>query len=78
MVLRQTLVLAAAGLAAGAVLFVGASRLLAVLRPQFAITPTSGAVVRVVVASLAMAAVAAYLPARRLGTMEPAAAFRGA
>lgn len=77
-VLRQTLVLAAAGLVAAAVLFVVASQLLAVLRPQFAITPTVSAVVRVVVASLAMAAVAAYLPARRLGTMEPAAAFRGA
>lgn len=76
-VMSQSLALAAAGLVAGAVLFVAGSRLLGVVRPQFAIIATAGAGLRVLVAALVMGGLAAYLPARRLAAMEPALAFRG-
>lgn len=77
-VLTQSLVLALAGLAVGALFFVLGVAALGWLRPQFEITVTHAAIVRVVVAAITMAIVATVVPARRLNAMEPAMAFRGA
>ena len=77
MVVRQTLMLTAIGLAVGGVLFVGARWVLAAMRPQFSIVLTSGGVVRALVAALAMGLVASVIPARAVATAEPAAVYRG-
>jgi putative ABC transport system permease protein len=74
----QTLTLAALGLIAGLGLFLIGRLLIMSLRPQFAVVLTSGAIGRAAVASVAMALVAAVVPARRLAALEPAVAYRGA
>ncbi len=74
---RVKLIVAVAGLLAGAALFVPARGLITWARPQFAIIATPGNVVRAVVTSLVMALVAAIVPARRLATLDPATAYRG-
>jgi putative ABC transport system permease protein len=75
--LRQTFIVAAAGLIAGALLFLGGRALITNVRPQFAVVATVDATVRAVGAALLMAAVAALLPARQLARLEPATAYRG-
>jgi ABC-type lipoprotein release transport system permease subunit len=47
------------------------------VRPQFVIIATTGNVFRAIVVALAMALVAALLPAHRLAALEPATAYRG-
>lgn len=75
MVMGQALRLAILGILAGAVVSVGASRLMAAL--LFEVSPvdpaTYGAVVGVLVAS---AAAAAWIPARRAASVEPLEALR--
>ncbi|MBI2703871.1 MAG: FtsX-like permease family protein [Actinobacteria bacterium] len=77
-VLAQSLVLAFGGLAVGAVFFLAGVQVLGWLRPQFEISTSGSAVVRVVVAAVVMGGVATVVPARRLNAMEPAMVFRGA
>ena len=72
----QTMALALGGLAAGAVLFAGGRAVIAATRPQFAVVLTPGAAGRAAGAALLMALVAAWVPARRLTALEPAAAYR--
>jgi putative ABC transport system permease protein len=74
---RQTTLLAFAGLVAGGALFTGSRLLIQWARPQFDVVVTSGSVGRVGVAALLMAAAASVVPARRLAKLEPAVAYRG-
>jgi putative ABC transport system permease protein len=74
--LAQTLALAGMGLVAGWMLFVGGRWLIVSSRPQFAVILTGGAVLRAAIAALAMALLAAIVPARRLAKLEPAVAYR--
>ena len=76
--LAQTMVLAALGLVAGAVLFAAGRAFIGATRPQFTVLLTGGALGRAALASLLMALVAAVVPARRLAALEPAAAYRSA
>jgi putative ABC transport system permease protein len=76
--LTQTLALAAMGLAAGCVLFLVARLVIISSRPQFAVLLTGGAIGRAALAALAMALLAAIIPARRLASLEPAVAYRSA
>lgn len=76
--LGQTLALAALGLVAGWLFFVGGRQLIVATKPQFNVLLTGGAIGRAAVAALAMALVAAIVPARRLAKLEPAVAYRSA
>ncbi len=75
--LRQTALVAGAGLVAGAALFLVGRTIITTLRPQFAVVATVDGSARAVAATLLMAAIAALLPARQLARLEPASAFRG-
>ncbi|MEZ5134543.1 MAG: ABC transporter permease [Acidimicrobiales bacterium] len=77
LVLGQAVALAVGGLVAAGVLFLVTRALLGALRPAFAVVVDAGSIGRLGVAALAMALVAAILPARRLDAMDPALAFRG-
>jgi putative ABC transport system permease protein len=74
--LAQTVALAALGLGAGLVLFVAGRLLIHATWPQFSVALTAGAAGRTAGAALAMALIAAVLPARRLAALEPATAYR--
>jgi putative ABC transport system permease protein len=74
--LAQTVALAALGLGAGLVLFVAGRLLIHATWPQFSVALTPGAAGRTAGAALAMALIAAVLPARRLAALEPATAYR--
>ena len=76
--LGQTLALAALGLVAGWVFFVAGRLLIVSTRPQFTVLLTAGAVGRAAIAALAMALLAAIIPARRLAALEPTVAYRSA
>jgi putative ABC transport system permease protein len=75
-----------AGIQAGAVALAGTAfgtglafagvRTAAALAPKYLIVVTAGSVALMAVASIAMALVAAFLPARYLARLEPASAFR--
>jgi putative ABC transport system permease protein len=67
---------AAVGAAAGVSLFTLGRALIGMWRPQFLILLTGQTIARALVAALAMALVAALLPARRLARLDPAVAFR--
>ena len=73
----QTFVIAVLGLLVGGVLFVAGRELIVTARPQFAVLYTSGAALRAAAAALAMALLAAVVPARRLARLDPATAYRG-
>lgn len=75
--IEQTLIVSAAGLVAGGVLFVLGREIITSARPQFVILATTGNITRAVVAAVLMALIAAILPARRLAKLEPATAYRG-
>lgn len=75
--LRQTLMIAAAGLLTGGLLFLVGRILVEWLRPQFPIVLTQASVGRAIAAAVLMGALAALVPARRLAKLEPATAYRG-
>jgi putative ABC transport system permease protein len=75
--LRQTMTIAAIGLLAGGLLFLGGRALVEWWRPQFIIVLTTGSAARTVLAAVLMGALAAVVPARRLAKLEPATAYRG-
>jgi putative ABC transport system permease protein len=75
-VLRQSFVLSAVGLVLGFGLFLAGRALIAELRPQFSVVVTPASVLLAVVAALAMAGIAAIVPARRLAREEPAIVYR--
>jgi putative ABC transport system permease protein len=75
--LTQTMLLAAGGVAAGLVLFVGGRELVEWVRPQFIVLATPAGVGRAVAAAALMGLLAAVVPARRLARLDPATAYRG-
>lgn len=72
----QTFSLAGLGLVTGIALFLVGRELIAVARPQFTVVLGAGALGRAAGAALAMALLAAILPAHRLAAIEPASAYR--
>lgn len=76
-VVGQTLVLSALGLAAGLLLYLAGSRLIAALWPQFQAELTLRAVGVVAVTALFMGLLAALVPARRVARLDPASVYRG-
>jgi putative ABC transport system permease protein len=77
-VVGQSLVLAAFGLAAGWLLYLLGRALILWYRPQFAVVITRGTIELAASAALLMAVLGALLPARRLEALDPATAYRGA
>jgi putative ABC transport system permease protein len=75
--LRQTMLIAAIGLASGGLLFLAGRAFIGWARPQFVIVTTSGTVARAVGTVVLMGLIAAIVPARRLARLEPATAYRG-
>lgn len=75
-VTTQALLAALAGAAIGVGLAYGGAQLIMALRPQFLVTLSPLAVVQAVGATLVMAALAAFFPARLLARLAPADAFR--
>jgi ABC-type antimicrobial peptide transport system permease subunit len=76
-VFGQTVSLAAAGAAIAVPTFVAAAKLVSELRPQFRADLSPGLVIVVLVLAGAMSVVAAILPARYLGKLDPATVYRG-
>ena len=75
-VLSQALLAALAGATLGSGLAMGAAQVIMALRPQFLVTLTPLAVAQAAAATLIMAALAAFFPARLLARLAPAEAFR--
>ncbi len=76
--LAQTFTLAGLGLVAGLGLFVAGRWAIAATRPQFSVVLDADSLGRAVAAALTMALLAAVIPARRVASLEPAVAYRGA
>lgn len=76
-VLGQTILIAAAGTATGFVLYLGGAWTVQELKPQFWTDITPLAAVTVGGSSLLMAFLAAVVPTRRLGLLDPASVYRG-
>lgn len=76
-VLGQAVTVALGGTAFGFVVYLGGSRLIRWLLPQFWFSIRPAQVLAVSAAALVMAAVAAVLPSRRLSRLEPAVVYRG-
>jgi putative ABC transport system permease protein len=74
--LGQTLSLALLGAAAAVVLYFGGRAAIEAIRPQFAVVLTTSGALRAAGAGLAMAVLAAVVPARRLARLDPSVAFR--
>ncbi len=74
---RQTMMIAAAGLLAGAVMFLAGRSVITWVRPQFTVVTTGTSLARALGAAIIMGAFAAVFPARRLARLEPASAYRG-
>jgi putative ABC transport system permease protein len=75
-IVGQTAFLAAFGMIAGFGLFIAGSRAVGELRPQFWVRLDMRAIVEVVVASGAMALLAAIFPTRRVARLDPASVYR--
>ena len=76
-VTTQALIAAAAGALAGVALAYGGGAALMAWRPAFLVAIEPAAVGVVLASSLAMALLAALIPARAIAGLEPAAVFRG-
>jgi len=74
---RQTLLVAIAGLLAGLALFFIGRLIVISFRPQFTIVLTLGSATRAVAVASVMALIAAVFPVHRLAKLEPAVAYRG-
>lgn len=77
-VLAQTLLIAIAGTAVGFLLYLGGSRLIVELKPQFWTRLSATAAITVASSSLLMAVLAAIVPIRKLARLDPASVYRGA
>jgi putative ABC transport system permease protein len=76
-VLGETLLLAIGGTAVGFALFGAASLLLGMVKPQFWTVISPRTVAAVGGSALLMAALATYVPVRRVSRVEPASVYRG-
>ena len=72
----QTAAVTSLGLASGFVLFALGRHVITTTRPQFTVMLTAGSAARAAGAAVAMGALAAVVPARRLARLDPAAAYR--
>jgi len=72
----QALLASASGAVLGVVLAYAMSKLIMALRPQFLLALEPSDALRAVGLSLVMALAAAFIPARLIGRLEPAAVFR--
>jgi putative ABC transport system permease protein len=77
LVVGQTVFLAVAGGGIGYLMYLGGAWLVSQLRPQFWFSLQWRHLLVLAAAALAMAVVAAIIPARRLGRLEPASVYRG-
>jgi putative ABC transport system permease protein len=75
-VFGQTAAVVGVGIVVSLPLFVAASAAIAALRPQLETDLTTGSIVLVAVAGIAMAIVGAVLPTRRVSKLEPAEVYR--
>ena len=75
--LGQTMAIAALGAALALPVFLVAARLVGQLRPQFRADLSIGLVIVVLGAAGIMSVIAALLPARHLGKLDPATVYRG-
>ena len=75
-VLGQTMLLSALGLAAGFALYAAGSAVITAIWPQFQAELTPRAAGVVVLAALLMGLLAAVVPARRLARLDPASVYR--
>lgn len=76
-VVAHTMLIALLGTATGFVIYLLGARLVQELKPQFWTRITPLTVVVVVASSLLMALLAAVVPTRRLGRLDPASVYRG-
>lgn len=76
-ILGETTLLALSGTVVGLLMFLGGSRLLQQVKPQFWTRLTAGTVIAVLGSAVAMALLAAYIPTRRIARVEPASVYRG-
>lgn len=76
--LAHTLTLAGLGLLAGRLFFLAGRAIIQAVRPQFSVLATPGTLALAAAAIVAMALMAAIIPARQLATLEPSAAYRRA
>lgn len=76
-VVGQTMLIALFGTATGFVIYLIGARVIAEIRPQFWTRVTPLTAVVVVASSLLMALLAAVVPTRRLGRLDPASVYRG-
>lgn len=74
--LAQTMVLTSLGWATAVLLLLGARYLIAAWRPDFPVVLTGATLARVALATVVMAALAGWLPARQVTRTDAAAAFR--
>jgi putative ABC transport system permease protein len=77
LVLGQTILLAIAGSGLGYLMYLGGAWLVALARPQFWFLLEWPDVLVLASAAIGMALVAAIIPARHLGRLEPATVYRG-
>lgn len=77
LVATQALIAALAGAVAGIAFAFGSGAILMSWRPQFLVVIEPGALATVMASSLLMALLAALVPARSVGRLEPAEVFRG-
>ena len=77
LILGQTILLALGGSGVGYLLYLGGAWLVGQLRPQFWFSLESRDLFVIAAASAVMALVAALMPARRLGRLDPASVYRG-
>lgn len=76
--LGHTLTLAGLGLLAGWLFFLAGRAIIQAVRPQFSVLATPSTLALAAAAVVAMAFMAAIIPARQLATLEPSAAYRRA
>jgi putative ABC transport system permease protein len=77
LILGQTILLAIVGSGVGYLMYLGGAWLVSQLRPQFWFSVEWQQLLVLGAAVFAMAVVAAIIPARRLGKLEPASVYRG-
>jgi putative ABC transport system permease protein len=77
LVVGQTVFLAVAGSGIGYLMYLGGAWLVSQLRPQFWFSLQWDNLLVLVAAAIGMALIAAIIPARRLGRLEPASVYRG-
>jgi putative ABC transport system permease protein len=77
LILGQTIILAVGGSGVGYLMYLGGAWVVSQLRPQFWFSLESRDLLVIAGAAVVMAVLAALMPARRLGRLDPASVYRG-